>query len=87
MAVGLHPASIVDCQLNPPIPLDTPKGPAFAHVLTDYGRHHDVLDVCFVNDAEEGWGFPNRDARPQKNLTPGVRAPRRCGCAADAVTV
>ena len=75
-------------QLNPPIPLDTPKGAAFAHVLIDYGQEHYVLYVCFVNDTGECWVFPNRDVRLPKNLTMGVRVPKPvpCTCAADAVT-
>ncbi len=30
-------------QLNPPIPVDTPKGPALAIVLLDYGPDYDLL--------------------------------------------
>jgi hypothetical protein len=75
-------------QLNPPIPLDTPKGPAYAHLVIDYGQEHYVLFVCFVNQTGECWIFPNRDVKVEKNLTMGIRnqgstaAP--CECAEDA---
>ncbi len=67
-------------QLNPPIPLDTPKGPAFAHLVIDYSQEHYVLYVCFVNETGECWVFPNRDVRLQKNLTMGVRTAPACAC-------
>jgi len=34
-------------QLNPPIPLETPKGKALAQALIDYGVEHDLVWVCF----------------------------------------
>lgn len=73
-------------QLNPPIPLDTPKGPAYAHMVIDYGQEHYLLFVCFVCDTGECWTFPNRDVRLQKNVTMGVRVapPAACTCEADA---
>jgi len=72
-------------QLNPPIPLDTPKGPAYAHLAIDYGQEHYLLFVCFLNDTGECWIFPNRDVKMQKNLSMGIRASKRdidldCGC-------
>lgn len=58
-------------QLNPPLPLDTPKGPALAHVLIDYGPEHHLLWVCF-NDADgECWTWPNSQVRAQKNVSLG----------------
>lgn len=32
-------------QLNPPIPVWTPKGEGIAHALIDYGLEHDLLVV------------------------------------------
>ena len=29
-------------QLSPPIPLDTPKGKALAHIIIDYGPEFDL---------------------------------------------
>lgn len=73
-------------QLNPPLPLDTPKGPAYAHLVIDYSQEHYLLFVCFVCETGECWVFPNKDVRLQKNLTMGVRVPAAapCTCAADA---
>lgn len=70
-------------QLNPPIPLDTPKGPAFAHMTIDYSQEHYVLFVCFLVESGECWVFPNRDVRLQKNLTMGVRVGPPCTCRED----
>lgn len=56
-------------QLNPPIPLETPKGPAWAVVLVDYGPDHDLLWVCFLKDTRECWSFVNRDIRQVHNNT------------------
>lgn len=56
-------------QLNPPLPLTTPKGKAWAHVLIDYGQEHDLLWVCFQDDTHECWTWNNRDIRIQENIT------------------
>lgn len=60
-------------QLNPALPLDTPKGPAYAHMAIDYGQDHYVLFVCFLQETGECWVFPNRDVKAQPNMTMGVR--------------
>ena len=36
-------------QLNPPLPLHTPKGDGWAHFLIDYSQEHDLLWVVFLN--------------------------------------
>lgn len=58
-------------QLNPPLPLDTPKGSALAHFLLDYGVEHNLMWVCFVDATGECWTFDNKDVRAQKNITLG----------------
>jgi hypothetical protein len=55
-------------QLNPPLPLITPKGPALAHVLIDYGAEHDLLWVCFQRNGE-CWTWKNQDIRAEDNVT------------------
>ena len=72
-------------QLDPPIPLDTPKGPAYAHLAIDYGQEHYLLFVCFVNETGECWIFPNRDVRIQKNVSMDIRVhtPANCDCHAE----
>lgn len=56
-------------QLNPPMPLETPKGQAFAHILIDYGPEFDLVWVCFQTDTGECWCYRNPEVRAQKNLT------------------
>jgi hypothetical protein len=56
-------------RLDPPIPLDTPKGAAFAHVLIDYSQEHDLLWVCFQDDSRECWTWSNREIRLTANRT------------------
>lgn len=60
-------------QLNPTVPLDTPRGPGFAHFLIDYGQEHHLLWVVFLNESGECWTFANPDVRLAKNPTMGVR--------------
>ena len=60
-------------QLNPTIPLITPKGKGFAHFLIDYSQEHSLIWVVFLNETGECWSFPNKDVRLDQNLTLGVR--------------
>ena len=53
-------------QLDPPLPMTTPKGYALAHFVIDYGPEHDLLWVCFLNENGECWSIPN----PQIKLSP-----------------
>lgn len=55
-------------QLDPPIPLLTPKGKGLAHLVLDYGIEHDLLWCCFL-DCGEIWCFSNRDVRPDINIS------------------
>lgn len=57
-------------QLNPPIPLQTSRGPALAHILIDYGAEFDLIWVCFDADGQI-WAWRNNDVRSQTNLTFG----------------
>jgi hypothetical protein len=58
-------------QLNPPLPIQTPKGPAVAHFLIDYGIEYNLMWVCFQDETGECWTWSNRDIRAQKNITIG----------------
>lgn len=58
-------------QLDPPLPLLTPKGPGLAHFLLDYGPEFDIHWTVFLDDSGECWTFNNREIRAQKNLTLG----------------
>ncbi len=62
-------------QLNPPIPLDTPKGKGWAHFLLDYSTEHDLIWVVFIDETGECWSFPNPEIRLQKNITFRIRNP------------
>lgn len=58
-------------QLDPPLPLETPRGPALAHVLIDYGAEHDLIWVCFQDATGEIWSYSNPEVRACKNVTMG----------------
>ena len=62
-------------QLNPPLPVNTPKGPALAHVLIDYGAEHDLVWVCFQANGE-CWCWRNQDIRATTNTTFGRHVPK-----------
>lgn len=55
-------------QLNPPLPLITPKGKALAHMVIDYGPEHHLVWVCFQDDGEI-WSWKNPDVRAEENVT------------------
>ena len=56
-------------QLDPTVPLETPKGKAHAHFLIDYGEEHYLVFVCFVDETGEQWSFRNDEIRLSRNLT------------------
>ena len=56
-------------QLNPPIPVETPRGKALAQLVVDYGPEHDLLWVCFQDDTKECWTWGNQQIRAQTNVT------------------
>jgi len=58
-------------QLNPPLPMETPKGRAWAHGVIDYGQEHDLLWVCFIDSTGECWTYKNNDIKIQKNMSIG----------------
>jgi hypothetical protein len=57
-------------QLNPPIPVVTPKGKALAQVLIDYGPEHDLMWTVF-QDNGECWTWNNKEIRAETNQTFG----------------
>ena len=58
-------------QLNPEIPLMTPKGEGRAFLVIDYSEDHDLLFTCFVNATGEIWTFRNSEVRQVENITMG----------------
>lgn len=66
-------------QLDPTIPLDTPRGPGQAHFLLDYGREHHLVWVVFLDDSGECWSYPNPLVRLRPNETADTRTAPRAG--------
>lgn len=60
-------------QLNPPLPVSTPKGSGLAHLVIDYGPEHNLFWVVFIDATGECWTYPNPEIRAQKNITLGRR--------------
>lgn len=58
-------------QLNPQIPMLTPKGPATAFMVIDYSQEHHLLWVAAINETGEIWTFPNPEVRFQANPSMG----------------
>lgn len=58
-------------QLNPSIPVNTPKGKAQAVVLIDYGPEFELMWVCFLDVSRECWTWPNSKIKAQGNVTLG----------------
>lgn len=60
-------------QCCPPVPLDTPRGRAWAYFVRDRSQDHDFEWVCFQRDTGEQWTYRSRDVRLMVNETMGVR--------------
>ena len=58
-------------QLDPPIPLETPKGRGLAHFVVDYGPEHHLMWTVFLDANGECWTFSNPNVRATKNMTMG----------------
>ena len=56
-------------QLNPTIPVTTPKGKGQALALIDYGSEHHLFWTVAIDETGEIWTFPNPKVRAQKNIT------------------
>ena len=60
-------------QLNPPLPMDTSKGPGWAHFVIDYGPEADLLWVVFMDKDGACWSVPNPEVRLYFNWSMGRR--------------
>ena len=58
-------------QLNPTIPVNTPKGSGYALFVQDYGPEHHLLWTVAIDATGEIWTFANPEVRAQKNITMG----------------
>jgi hypothetical protein len=61
-------------QLNPQIPVRTPKGNAQAFLIIDYSEEHDLKWVVFQDDTGECWAWSNKEIRAFPNATMGRSA-------------
>jgi hypothetical protein len=61
-------------QLDPPLPVQTPKGDGLAHLIIDYGPEHHLMWVVFLDDGGECWTYPNPQVRACKNISMGREA-------------
>jgi hypothetical protein len=60
-------------QLDPPLPLETPKGAGLAHFVIDYGPEADLVWVVFMDKDGACWSVPNPEIRMSLNWTMGRR--------------
>jgi hypothetical protein len=73
-------------QLNPPLPLETSKGPGWAHFVIDYGPEAALLWVVFMDADGACWTVPNFEVRMSFNWTGAAKTRRRnpggagCSC-------
>lgn len=58
-------------QLNPSIPVQTPKGSAEAIMAIHYSKEDYVYFLCILDEGGEMWLFDNTKVRGFKNLTLG----------------
>jgi hypothetical protein len=66
-------------QLNPPLPMKTPKGDGLAHFVIDYGPETNLMWVVFMDADGACWTVPNPEIRMKANWSMG----RRPGVAAE----
>ena len=58
-------------QLDPTIPLLTPKGSGSAIFMIDYGPEHHLLWVVIDDATGEIWSWPNPQVRGERNISMG----------------
>jgi len=64
-------------QLNPPLHMETPKGPGLAHFVIDYGPESHLQWVVFMDADGACWTVPNPEVRMSFNWTMGRRKPQK----------
>lgn len=58
-------------RIEPPIPVNTPKGKAMAIAWIDYGMENDLVWMCVQDETGEFWQWENADVRARTHLTIG----------------
>lgn len=59
-------------QLDPPMPMTTPRGTGVAHFLIDYGLEFNLMWVVFLDDTGECWSFDNTEILAMPNASYGA---------------
>jgi hypothetical protein len=59
-------------RIDPPIPLATKRGRAWAHFVQDYGTEHPWLFGCFLCDGGGYWLIPQSEIRLEANQSLGI---------------
>lgn len=63
-------------RIDPPLPMESPKGRGMAHFLIDYGYEHYLVFVVSIDETGEIWSFRNSEIRLQGNLTANRPSPQ-----------
>jgi hypothetical protein len=58
-------------QIDPPLPLECPKGKGMAHFMIDYGVEYNLMWVIIIDATGEIWTYENPSVKGQKNITIG----------------
>lgn len=61
-------------QLNPSVPLRSPKASGEAIAVIDYGGEHDLMWVIIDDETGQIWTVPNGEVRAFKNYSIGRNA-------------
>jgi hypothetical protein len=56
-------------QLNPSIPVETPRGRGEAVIVIDYSKEDDLMWVVFLDKSRQCWMFNNKDIMACENYT------------------
>jgi len=64
-------------QLNPPIPVRTPLGDGWAHIVIDYGPEFNTVWVVALHDMGTIKHFDSNDLRVDGNPTFGIPRPKK----------
>lgn len=72
--LGQEVRRLMITRIDPPLPVETPKGKGLAHFLIDYGIENNFYWIVFINETGECWTYPNPLIRMEKNITLGRTA-------------
>ena len=64
-------------QLNPPLPMNTPKGSGICHFLLDYVIEDDIIWGVVDDATGQVWWWPNQQIRFMKNISMGRPDPEK----------